>query len=133
MHAYPPQLADFVLDHWPPTPPLGVDRRAAAVKADRPDLPPVCAVARRHPQSREVDGPVADPFGAKPHRDGLNAVAGNVTVHRMVRAAERFAQPIAIESVVERNGDFRILTAEAEVEGRFRPNPPGGIALLGQA
>jgi hypothetical protein len=28
MHAYPAQLADFVLDHWPATPPLGLDRRA---------------------------------------------------------------------------------------------------------
>ncbi len=28
MHAYPPQLADFVLDHWPATPALDIDRRA---------------------------------------------------------------------------------------------------------
>jgi hypothetical protein len=28
MHAYPAQLADFVLDHWPATPRLDVDRRA---------------------------------------------------------------------------------------------------------
>lgn len=28
MHAYPAQLADFVLDHWPAGVPLGLDRRA---------------------------------------------------------------------------------------------------------
>ena len=28
MHAYPAQLADFVIDHWPPTVPLSLDRRA---------------------------------------------------------------------------------------------------------
>ena len=30
MHAYPAQLADFVLDHWPSTDPFTVDRRALA-------------------------------------------------------------------------------------------------------
>ncbi len=30
MHAYPAQLADFVLDHWPPAVPLTVERRALA-------------------------------------------------------------------------------------------------------
>lgn len=30
MHAYPSQLADFVLDHWPTTVPLALERRALA-------------------------------------------------------------------------------------------------------
>ena len=30
MHAYPAQLADFVLDHWPRHIPLSLDRRALA-------------------------------------------------------------------------------------------------------
>ncbi|HTQ05233.1 MAG TPA: hypothetical protein VMI54_15320 [Polyangiaceae bacterium] len=30
MHAYPTQLADFLLDHWPETPPLGLERRPLA-------------------------------------------------------------------------------------------------------
>src|ERR1700754_2316824 len=30
VHAYPAQLADFVLDHWPAAVPLALDRRALA-------------------------------------------------------------------------------------------------------
>ena len=49
MHAYPAQLADFVLDHWPEAIPLALDRRALA------DLLSTCFQASlAHEEGRNV-------------------------------------------------------------------------------